>query len=737
MLKRIGFKEIFLPKIFPQDHNFRSASIDYSEDTNLSIPSHDLDKLNQVDWYKPVSKEYWDIANRYFDVLFFIIHDLDAVQSMSSSFHGAVILRAYGLPRPLTYTYLLSQTENALLSIQKPVGNLWFGHAYSGAQEVESTFLSKHALYLPLGLPNDEVNDKWIGDDKRILFFCPDIGFNPYYNSIYRKFKSDFKGLPWVVGGAQPVAVKDDAVLGFLPQAQHERNMQHLRVMFYHSQEPRHVHYHPFEAIRIGMPLVFMAGGLLDQLGGANLPGRARNMHEARAKIKRILNGDTRFIAEVKRSQTILLRPMSADVCDPYWRSNLEKVMTRLEQSRRTQHNRRSRRKRLAVIVPVAYRGGSLRGAKLLAEALLQGSQKAGEEAEIILGHLDDKGLYSDSDFKDMPKEILRRPFKLKSIDRHTAQRAMKLIGFDAWEPNANEYSTFNDGIKYFDDCDLLIIISDRLLSPVLRFKPVIHVVYDYIQRYIDILDNNQNQQFINVAQRADQIFVTTEFTRRDAIDYAGLPTNKVLKLPMLAPVFTKDRAMKDAREKYFIWTTNAAPHKNHRNALEALALYYEELEGELDCYVTGVNTKKLFKGRMEHLKDAKELLRASPLLREKVKVLGELPEKTYRRVLGKSQFLWHAGTIDNGTFSVVEAASLSVPSLSSDYPAMREMNQQFSLGLTFMDANDPEGMATMLKHMELNIQEKVAALPSRTVLEKQDISRLAPVYWKAAAEWL
>ena len=48
MLKRIGVQEIFLPKKIPADPAFRSASIDYSEDSNLTIPEHELAILNEV-----------------------------------------------------------------------------------------------------------------------------------------------------------------------------------------------------------------------------------------------------------------------------------------------------------------------------------------------------------------------------------------------------------------------------------------------------------------------------------------------------------------------------------------------------------------------------------------------------------------------------------------------------------------------------------------------------------------
>jgi glycosyltransferase involved in cell wall biosynthesis len=98
---------------------------------------------------------------------------------------------------------------------------------------------------------------------------------------------------------------------------------------------------------------------------------------------------------------------------------------------------------------------------------------------------------------------------------------------------------------------------------------------------------------------------------------------------------------------------------------------------------------------------------------------------------------LWHAGRIDNGTFSVVEAAGLGVPALSSDYPAMREMNEQFSLNLAWMDASDPQAMAQAIIDMEQKHKERRAMLPTADQLASQSIERLAPAYWKAASACL
>ena len=95
---------------------------------------------------------------------------------------------------------------------------------------------------------------------------------------------------------------------------------------------------------------------------------------------------------------------------------------------------------------------------------------------------------------------------------------------------------------------------------------------------------------------------------------------------------------------------------------------------------------------RRPHLKEAERVLDADPDLAPRLQFLGDLPEHVYRRTLAGAVFLWHPALVDNGTFSVVEAAALGVPSLSSDYPAMHEIDATFALNLAFADPRDRGG---------------------------------------------
>ena len=64
------------------------------------------------------------------------------------------------------------------------------------------------------------------------------------------------------------------------------------------------------------------------------------------------------------------------------------------------------------------------------------------------------------------------------------ARRAMTYAGFEGWQPGSEEYAHPDDGMRQFLDCDLWLVISDRLPLPLLPIRPYILLVHDYLQRY-------------------------------------------------------------------------------------------------------------------------------------------------------------------------------------------------------------------------------------------------------------
>ena len=539
--------------------------------------------------------------------------------------------------------------------------------------------------------------------------------------------------------GAQPIPVSDPKVTGFLPRAAYDDMMCNMRVMFYHSREERHLHYHPLEAIRAGMPLIFMAGGMLDRIGAIGLPGRCYTITEARQKIQRVLSGDGKLISDIKQSQARLLEPMKSETCEVAWRAGLERIMGEPESTWRELPRARTSKQRIAVIVPIEYRGGSLRAAKLLASAIATGSRMDGDDIEVVFGHLDDPACYPKEAFEDLPISIKRRPYRWRIVPHDEAVRACAYAGLNG-SLEYQAYQAPDDGINQFTDCDLWIVISDRLHFPLLPVRPYLLMVYDYLQRYQTLFDDDTNQKFVARAHAAKAVMVTTAFTAGDARQFAGIPAKKIKRVPMLAPEsFANENParLECDIDRFFLWTTNLSVHKNHENAFKALRLYYDKYAGLLKCHVTGVDTRELFKRDAPHLRVLRDILRSSATLKLNLKIQGELPEESYQAQLGGAAFLWHPGRIDNGTFSVVEAAHLRVPALSSDYPAMREIDQQFALNLTWMNPADPADMARQLKRMETDFETLRRRLPSADHLASQSVDKLAGAYWNVIRDCL
>jgi len=737
MLKRVGIQELFLPKRFPHDASCRSASVDWSQDAGLTIPPTDLAVLNAADWYGAPGAQAWAVANKHFDVLFFVLHNVELLADIARNFKGIALWRAYGLAGRDTYSGMLdSIIAGGKAHVRKMGPRFLWAPAYPHLGEVEDEFLRDREVSLPLGMANADIEDRWTGTDRRILFVCPDIAVNDYYRGIYDRFSQDFCGLPYAIAGAQALSVRDPNVLGFLPHAEHDRNMRAMRVMFYQSTEPRHLHYHPLEAVRTGMPLVFMGGGLLDRLGGKGLPGRASSMREARKKVERILDGDQSFTSRVRASQARLLDAMQPDALEPSWRSGLDRVRERISQSRKRRNylSAAARPPRIAVLLAHEYRGGTLRAAKLVAEALAYGARAAGQAAEIVFGHIDDTSAYADEDFADLPPHIVRRPFRWREADKGEAARAAIFAGSPMQVPGQCMFA--DDGINQFLDCDLWLLISDRVLRPLLALRPYIVLAYDYLQRRERFLTPDVNAAYIDVARRAQRVWVTTQASRQDAIQFAGIPSQSVVLLPMLAPRFpTHVPGSSLQTHRYFVWPTNKAIHKNHENAVKALQIYYREFGGQLDCRIVGPGSAEIATSTLDHLQRSWSLL--SPQLQDRVAILGELPDRQYQALLSTAEFLWHPTRRDNGTFCVVEAASLGVPSLSSSYPAMREMDAAFELALAWMDSASPLDMATQLKRMETEACDRRMLLPKRERLAGVSLENAAPRYWEAARECL
>ena len=331
LLVKFGI-EVFIPKKFPRDEANLSASVTYTYDTTLSIPSDLLQKMNEFDFYSfdwPVTLK--DDINSHFDIVICAFFP-QMVNAVCKAFQGNIYLRAFGREGDMTYANLIkTYCDNNVIDRINRRDRIWFASAYSNIALNEPRWLRKINVTLPLGLPREyyATQYQWRGGCNQILFVCPRIKSSGYYNQVYKEFKTNFGDLPHIIAGAQPEAVVEDKnVTGFVDPQKYQELKNTCAVMFYSSREKRHLHYHPLEAIISGMPLIYMTGGMLHYLARSKLPGCCDTLGEARQKIIRILNGEKELIKKITDTQKVLADEFNHERIEFAWKTRFIPLIT-------------------------------------------------------------------------------------------------------------------------------------------------------------------------------------------------------------------------------------------------------------------------------------------------------------------------------------------------------------------------------------------------------------------------
>lgn len=727
ILRELGY-EVYIPKVIPFDV---SVAVDWESDGLLSIPREKIEVLNKVDFYDTkIPDDAMRVMNEYFDVAVFGIF-IEPLKSLVAKYKGILVFHPFGLEDGMSYTKFiqLKAGQWLLKEIENLGSRFWFGQSYENLYEIEYDYFKKRKIDLPIGMDDIEIHDRYTGEAKKILFICPRIKLSPYYEMIYRNFKEDFKGLPYSIGGAQPIMVEGDpTVLGYLEKESFDNLYPSHSVMFYHSTNKRHIHYHPFEAVKNGLPLIFMAGGLLDKLGGVNLPGRCHSIAEARKKSKRILDGDYKFANMIRESQKILLKPMSMEFCRETWKKSFEKICTESFSGEKCKEKRR----KIAFILGQDYRGGIMDYTLRLLKIFQRAINLLGDKADMVLAVPENS--YSEYKYKLKNDKIDVRQLSFDKVDSNKIEELTVLLGC------ANSYlsdknTLMNDGISYFEDCNFLVFLADRVPKNLFLYKPYAVFVHDYIQRYVpEIMGEYFENEVLELARASEANFSTNQWALDNCIHYAGAKRQICHKIPLFfekTDYVPKEIEIKKKQNKneYFVWSTNVSQHKCHEQALKGLEEYYNN-GGTLDCYVTGVHTdcfdlkKKValdnfIESQRIYIEQIRRIILKSDTLKKRLVFKGNLPKSIYYDVIYSSKFMFHISYGDNGNGAVVDAAYLNKHSVSSDYPAMRNISNELNLNISFFDLYDYKDLSSKLlseeKMEDLNILRN-SKLPEHSI---------------------
>ena len=328
ILRSLGY-EVFIPKLVPDDPQYRSSAVSYEYDAGLRLAPATLAVLNRHRFYeRPWPPTVASIVNDHFEVLVTTVsHYTTPLSEAARKFHGMVVARVFGREHPSTYSALPAHTRRPdLLAEIRAIGDRFvFAQGYDNLAEIEDEPLRgrSHTVTVPLPHAIYEHAGTWRGAGGAAILLCPAINDGSYYTAVYRGIKQSFGDLPHRIFGRQFGVITDPAVLPYLNDEELIELYAAAPVMVYPSSEPRHVHYSPLEAMIVGTPVVYLRGTLLDRIAGEPLPGACADDAEMRAKAGRLIAGDPALADQIKASQARILEHFTVDLARRQWQGIL------------------------------------------------------------------------------------------------------------------------------------------------------------------------------------------------------------------------------------------------------------------------------------------------------------------------------------------------------------------------------------------------------------------------------
>ena len=283
----------------------------YKYDYSLqNITEKELNTLNKIEWYsnENISEEVINILNNKFKFIFItLLTNNNLLKQLISNYKGNIYYRFFGKESNLSYKpsidnynsqnikYIFSYPEIYNFEISLKTNNNFFN--------------SNNSYVIPLGIPDNifKYEKTYNPLKNKLCFICSKIQLCPYYTDIYNNFIIDLgKKYDYVLLGKDNENINSIYKMNNLNDDDYYKTISECKLLYYHSKEPRHLHYHPLEAIIIGIPVIFYEESLLNSYLN-NSPGKCKNLKEVYLKIDKIFNNDINFINKIILEQNKII----------------------------------------------------------------------------------------------------------------------------------------------------------------------------------------------------------------------------------------------------------------------------------------------------------------------------------------------------------------------------------------------------------------------------------------------
>jgi FkbM family methyltransferase len=294
-LRELGY-EVFNPKYLSEIVD-QSAELDWDGNQQTSLPGDIFNKLASTNFfYTALDAEIYSILNEYFDAVIVTIAPI-WLEPIVKGYRGKIIYRVYGQAHSLTNEFLIRDMRRF---VEGNENFIFMPHA-SEAVLSEENWFRENELVVPYCLTDDIFGhqDSWSRPSAfggEVALTCPNIA-NPFFGEHYQFLKKHYDKHFFRFYGVQTSVLNDDAVVGTLPRRELIERWRNVACYIYTYDDPQVCYLPPIEMMVIGVPVLFVAGSLLDKyFAGINTPARFRTPQEALHLCEQIRNGNEQLI---------------------------------------------------------------------------------------------------------------------------------------------------------------------------------------------------------------------------------------------------------------------------------------------------------------------------------------------------------------------------------------------------------------------------------------------------------
>jgi len=290
---------IYIPKIYDSLDVSNSINMENHhryDHTLTNISPEEMKVLDHFDFFN--NNNYNDtivkiIVKNFSIVILTLLTTTHVVNMIAQNLNGCIYYRFFGRENDLRYQPLLTDIQYP----SKVKYIFSYEEIITFEQKFNQFFNEQNSYYVPLGVP-DQIFDKYEStyhpQTNKFVFVCSKIGKCPYYTGIYETFNKNLGGFEFTILGKnnEKMVDTDHRIKNNLPDDQYYQQFSTHLAMYYHSTEERHLHYHPLEAIVIGLPIIFHDNSLLSSAYLSDSPGKCHSYTEVIEKLNRLQTGD-------------------------------------------------------------------------------------------------------------------------------------------------------------------------------------------------------------------------------------------------------------------------------------------------------------------------------------------------------------------------------------------------------------------------------------------------------------